>query len=79
MEAHSETGLMFVSHPVAGVHRIPAVWFDGYAPSGFHPATAAEVRQWHEERGLTFPDTPEASPETGWDESAPPPDPTTPG
>ena len=47
--------LVFVSHRVAGVHRIPAAWLDGYVPSGFRPATPAEIRRWHEERGLEPP------------------------
>ena len=47
--------LVFVSHPVAGVHRIPEAWLDGYAPSGFRLATQSEIRRWHADRDLDPP------------------------
>jgi hypothetical protein len=47
--------LVFVSHPVAGVHRVPAAWLDGLFPSGYRLATPAEIKLWHEERGLDAP------------------------
>jgi hypothetical protein len=47
--------MMFVSHPVAGVHRVPANWMDGLWPSGFREATPAEVVRWHEDRDLDPP------------------------
>ena len=46
---------VFVAHAVAGVHRIPAAWLDGYAPSGFRLAAPAEIATWHADRGLTPP------------------------
>jgi hypothetical protein len=47
--------LVFVSHPVAGIHRVPAAWLDGLFPSGYRLATPAEIKFWHEERGLDVP------------------------
>ena len=47
--------LVFVSHPIAGIHRVPAAWLDGLFPSGYRLATAAEIKFWHEERGLDAP------------------------
>jgi hypothetical protein len=47
--------LVFVSHPVAGIHRVPAAWLDGLFPSGYRLATVAEITFWHEERGLDAP------------------------
>jgi hypothetical protein len=55
--------LVFVAHRVAGIHRIPAAWLDGYMPSGFRMATAAEIAFWHEERGLDPPPLRDADPE----------------
>ena len=51
-----ESRLVFVSHPVAGVHRIPQAWLDGYSPSGFRLATPDEIRRWYEARGVAAPD-----------------------
>ncbi|MGH2352740.1 MAG: hypothetical protein ACRDI2_02465 [Chloroflexota bacterium] len=47
--------MMFVAHPIAGVHRVPSEWMDGLWPSGFREATPAQVARWHEERGLEPP------------------------
>lgn len=47
--------LVFVSHPVAGIHRVPAAWLDGLFPSGYRLATAAEIVLWHVERDLEVP------------------------
>ena len=55
MQPRTDAPLVFVSHPMAGVHRIPATWLDGYAPSGFRLASAAQIRRWHDERGLAPP------------------------
>jgi hypothetical protein len=60
MESRTEEAMVFVSHRMTGVHRIPAAWLDGYAPSGFRPATAAQIRLWYEERGLDLPLAPDA-------------------
>jgi hypothetical protein len=46
---------MYITHPETGVHKIPGDWLDGFAPSGFRPATPAEIEAWHAERGLTPP------------------------
>jgi hypothetical protein len=48
--------MAYMAHPAAGVHRIPDVWLDGFAPSGFRLATARQVAAWHAERGLEPPD-----------------------
>ncbi|HEU5317481.1 MAG TPA: hypothetical protein VFX49_15320 [Chloroflexota bacterium] len=47
--------MVFVAHAVAGVHRIPGEWLDGYRPSGFRLAAPTEIEAWHEERGLLAP------------------------
>ena len=47
--------MAFMTHPAAGVHRIPYTWLDGFAPSGFRLATAREISGWHDERGLVPP------------------------
>src|SRR5688500_6095748 len=47
--------MVFVTHAVAGIHRIPAEWLDGYTPSGFRLAAPAEIVAWHAERGLVAP------------------------
>ena len=47
--------MVFVAHPVAGVHRVPAEWLDGFRPSGFREATPAEIIRWHIERDLEPP------------------------
>ena len=50
--------MVFVAHPVAGVHRVPAEWLDGFIPSGFREATPAEIMRWHDERDLEPPTLP---------------------
>ena len=47
--------MVFVFHPGTGVRRIPARWLEGFRPSGFREATAAQVVAWHLERGLEPP------------------------
>ena len=44
--------MVFVAHPATGVRRIPDEWLEGFQPSGFREATAAEIARWHEEREL---------------------------
>ena len=58
MQARPAADLVFVSHPVAGVRRIPRAWLDGYGPSGFRPATDAEIRRWEDERTADAPAAP---------------------
>ena len=55
MLSTAEGSVVFVTHAVAGVHRIPAAWMDGYGPSGFRLAAPVEIEAWHAERGLTPP------------------------
>ena len=52
--------MVYITHARGrtGVHRIPDEWLEGFRPSGFRLATAAEVTAWHAERGL---DPPEAT------------------
>ena len=50
--------MVFVAHPVAGVHRVPEEWLDGFLPSGFRQATPAEIIHWHDERDLEPPELP---------------------
>ncbi len=47
--------MVFVTHAVAGIHRIPVEWLDGYGPSGFRLAAPGEIAAWHAERGLNPP------------------------
>lgn len=63
--------LVFVAHQRTGVHPIPEEWLDGYAPSGFRYATAAEVASWYEERDLPLPPEVEVALLTDSDEPAP--------
>jgi len=48
--------MAYVAHPATGVHRIPDAWLDGFQPSGFRLATAAQIVEWHNERGLDPPE-----------------------
>ncbi|MGH2354621.1 MAG: hypothetical protein ACRDI2_03160 [Chloroflexota bacterium] len=50
--------MVFVAHRVAGVHLVPSDWLEGFRPSGFREATAAEIAFWYEERGLEPPAVP---------------------
>jgi hypothetical protein len=55
--AVSSPGAMaYVVHPVTGMRHIPAVWLDGFRPSGFRLATVRKIVAWHGERSLTPPD-----------------------
>ena len=47
---------IFVTHRMTGVRRIPALWLDGFSPSGFRLATPDEIREGHDERGLRPPE-----------------------
>jgi hypothetical protein len=47
--------MVFVVHPMTGVHKVPAEWLEPMAASGFRKATRREIAQWHEERGLDPP------------------------
>ena len=51
--------MVFVAHPVTGVRRIPDEWLEGFQPSGFREATAAEIAGWYEARELEPPEPPE--------------------
>ena len=51
--------MVFVAHVATGVHRIPDEWLDGFQPSGFRQATAAEIASWYEDRGLEPLERPE--------------------
>ena len=59
--------MVFVAHAATGVHRIPAEWLDGFRPSGFRRATAAEIVSWYEERGLEPLERPAPPPDDGMD------------
>ena len=50
MRARPAPDLVFVSHPVAGVRRIPHASLEGYGPSGFRLAADAEIHRWQDER-----------------------------
>ena len=59
--------MVFVTHPGTGVRRIPDEWLDGFQPSGFRHATAAEIASWYEERGLEPVERPETPVDDGMD------------